>query len=758
LAPKLGATAAIGMWSARHRKTALIGWLLFVVFVSTAGSLAGGNVNATTLENGVGESGRAALLLDQAGVASPASEVVLIESDTITANDPAFADAVADVIGAVRATGLATDVHSPYDTGAVSADGHSALVDFTMRDEPLTAAGKVQPLLDAVAASSSRHPGVRADEFGEASGQKLITDSFTNDFKKAEWTAVPLALIILLVAFAALVAAVVPVVLALTAYIGAAGLLALVSHVTHTTNDAMSVMLLVGLAVGVDYCLFYLRREREERAAGRDLHTALTIAAATSGRAVVVSGLTVAVAMAGMLFTGITDFKAMGVAAVLVVLVAVAGSVTVLPALLSLLGDRVDRGRIPFLGKRRAAADAAVAAGRPAGGRLWNAILRPVLARPLVATVLATLALLAMSVPLLTIRTAQLNFSQELSPHSAIVQTGKRIQAAFPGLAAPAKVVVRAPDVQDPRLTRAVDDFRREALATGRMHEPIVVRVHPDQHIVELTVPLAGTGNDDASNAALNQLRGTVIPRTIGTVAGVETAVTGSTAQSADFNRRLGRAVVPVFSFVLVLAFVLMLASFRSLTVAITTTLLNLLSVGAAYGVLTVVFQHGYGESLLGGHNAGAVMSWVPLFLFVILFGLSMDYHVFVVSRIKEGFDRGLTAKAAVAHGIRSTAGVVTSAAVIMVGIFSIFGTLSLESMKQISVGLAAAVLLDATIIRGVLLPATMTLLGDRNWYLPRVLNRIPDLSHREVYREPQPVAVPAAIAAPVRESEPVPV
>ncbi|MFG2914138.1 MMPL family transporter [Kitasatospora sp. NPDC048298] len=715
----------MGAWSARHRRTAVFGWLLFVVLTAVLGGLHG-STRITEAEQVPGQVSRAARILDEAGLKSPAGETVLVQSATRSADDPEFRAAVAQVVAAVNGTGEAAEVHSPYDTKAVSADGHSALVTLTLKGDATEAVDHVQPVLDAVAGVQKRNPDLTVVQLGDASSGKWVQDQLTNDFARAEWTAVPLALGILLVAFGALVAAVLPVVLALTAFVAAAGLVALGSGFLHTSGDASSVMLLVGLAVGVDYCLFYLRREREERAAGRDAATALAVAAATSGRAVLVSGITVVVAMAGMFLTGISTFKAMAFATIVVVITAVLGSLTVLPALLSLLGDRVEKGRIPFLAKLR----------RPDtgqdGGRFWNAVLTPVLRRPLAATVLACAFLLALAAPLLTMHTAKLTFQQQLPRGNALVAASQKIEAAFPGSPAPATVVIRAADIDSPAMTAAIAELQARALAGGRMHGPVEVAVHADRNVAVVTIPLNGSGNDATSNDALKSLREDLLPATVLKVPGSEAPVTGQTAASYDFNRKMTGSMPLVFAFVVAFAFLLMLTSFRSPVVAATAVVLNLLSVGAAYGVLTLVFQHGMGASLLGTAGVGAVESWVPLFLFVILFGLSMDYHVFVVSRIKEGRDRGLPTRAAVAHGIRSTAGVVTSAAVIMVGVFSVFGSLSMQVMKQMGVGLAVAVLIDATVIRAVLLPSVMTLLGERNWYLPRWLHWLPDLSHGE--------------------------
>ncbi|HEX5993844.1 MAG TPA: MMPL family transporter [Jiangellales bacterium] len=721
MAGKYGIAGAVGAWSARHRVAAVVGWLLFVVLATAAGSV--GMVQADAVQSGTGESGRAAALLAESGIPTPAQEVVIVSSSAATVDDPAFRSAVEDVLRAIEETGKATEVRSPYLTGAVSADRRTALVTFEMADEPLTAAAEVGVIHEAVTEVGERHRDLTFQPFGEATARKALNDTFAEDLTQAEWTAVPLALGILLVAFGALVAAVLPVVLAVSAVMAGFGLLALTSHVVPTVTDASSVLLLVGLAVGVDYSLFYLRREREERAAGRDLNSSLSVAAATSGRAVFVSGVTVIVAMAGMFLTGLANFKAMGVAAIIAVLVAVLGSLTVLPALLSMLGDRVDRGRIPLLGRSRKAADS----------RIWRSLLDRVLRFPVVASVAAVVFLLVLSAPLLGIKTAMPSISQDLDPGTPLVQAARKLEQAFPGTTSPAKVIVQAPDVDGAAMREAVAEFRAEAVATGRLYEPITVTSHTDKDILVIDVPMAGSGSDDESVAALRVLRQEVLPKTIGAVAGAETAVTGVTAQSVDFNDRLAESVVPVFVFVLVLSFLVMLASFRSVVVALTTVLLNLLSVGAAYGVLTLIFQHGFGLSLLGGHDVGAIASWVPLFLFVILFGLSMDYHVFVVSRVKEAHDRGLDTKPAIAHALRSTASVITAAAMIMVGVFLVFATLSVQSVKQIGVGLAVAVLVDATIVRVVLLPAVMALLGRANWYLPRWLNWIPDLSHESV-------------------------
>ena len=735
-----GLAARAGGWSARHRWAAVGIWVLFVVLAMGLGSAAG-RVDVKDSDQLKGETHTAAKIIDDAGIDEPASETVLIQSKDAggKATDADFRAAVAAVMKAVEGTGKVTDVTSPYDTNTISKDGRSALVQFDMRGEADTAGDRVEPVLKAVEGVQKEHESLRIEEIGGASMMKTFDDAFGEDFEKAELSAVPVALGILLIAFGALVAALLPVLLAVSAIMATMGLMGVVSHVMPMSDTANSVMLLVGLAVGVDYCLFYLRREREERQAGRDPQTALRIAAATSGRAIIVSGVTVCVAMAGMLFTGLAEFEAMGLASLMVVAVAMVGSVTVLPALLSLLGERVEKGKIPFLHpesrlrrKRRGNQES----------RLWTAVLKGVLAKPVVSVVVAAGALLAIAAPALGMKTQNLTLDQEFGDSLPIVQTYNRVNDAFPGGSDPAEVVVKAADINAPEVTGALADFKERAISSGASRGPVEIKLHDAQNLAFVYVPLVGGSDFDKAGESLDKLRDEVRPATLGKVDGVEAPITGQVAGSKDFNDQLTGAVVPVFAFVVVFAFVLMLLSFRSLTVAITSIVLNLLSVGAAYGILVAVFQHGWGASLVGAEGVGAIITWLPLFLFVILFGLSMDYHVFVVSRIREARLRGRTTRDAIQHGVVTTAGVVTSAAVIMVAVFAIFGTLSMQSMKQMGVGLAAAVLIDATIIRGVLLPAVMALLGEHNWYLPKWLNRLPDLTHDEAA---DAVAAPAA-------------
>ena len=730
--------ARMGRWSARHRKTAIFGWLAFVVAAVVLGG-ALGTKQLTDDETLPGESGRAARMLDD-GFEQPAGETVLVQSRKLTADSPAFRAAVADVVRRVTAVGAVTNVQSPYDAGnrgQVSADGHSATVSLDIRGDADTATDRIQPVMDAVDAAAAANPSLRIEEFG-VSAEKQLDEKFNQDLERAGLLSLPVTIVILVVAFGALVAAGIPLLLALSAVMATMGLLAIPSHVWPVDENISAIVLLIGLAVGVDYSMFYLKREREERAAGKSESAALEAAAATSGRSVLISGLTVMTAMAGMFLTGDKTFGSFAMATILVVAIAVLGSLTVLPALLSWLGDRVNKVRVPFLHRFQ----------RPEGGRAWGWILDRVLAHPLVSVVGATAVLVALALPALGMKTV-VPGAEALPQDLPAVQTYNRLQAAFPGGQDPATVVVKAPSIDNPQVKTAIADLQRQALAGGQFHQPVEVSVNRARTVAQIDLPIAGSSTDATSNAALASLRGRIVPGTVGAIDGVEVGVTGTTAISKDFDSAMRSTAPLVFAFVLAFAFVLLLVSFRSIVLAVKAILLNLLSVAAAYGILVLVFQHSWAKGILDFDYSGGVMAFMPVFLFVILFGLSMDYHVFILSRIREAYDRGMKTEDAVAHGIKTTAGVVTSAAIVMVFVFGIFATLSIVMLKQFGVGLAAAVLIDATIVRAVLLPAAMTLLGDWNWYLPRWLEWLPKLEHeRSAETVPEPELEPAMLAA----------
>ncbi len=723
--PPPGRTSApvverIAGWSARHRKTALFGWLLLVVGAVMISSMLGSkNLNSYD----PGQAGQAERVLGRPGVVQPASETVLIQAKTGTrtvASDPEVRRAIRQVTAALSAMPkVATGIESPLAPGGgklISRDGRSALVTFNLVGDPNNADQTVVPAERAVAAVQAAHPGLRVAESGQASVGRATNNIISSDFRRAEVTSVPITLVLLLCVFGALIAAGIPLLLAVTSVVTAISLLAIPSHWLPIDSTTSSVVLLVGMAVGVDYSLFYLRREREERAAGADTYTAVRRAAATSGRAIVVSGLTVMISLSGLFLTGIDVFSGLAVGTIMVVGVTVLGSLTALPAALSLLGSWVDRGRIPFLGRRRTAA-------RPS--KVWGALARRVVAKPVLFGGVAALALAALAVPALSMRLAEPGF-RDLPANVPVVQNLLATQKAFPGGPSPAEVVVTGDNLTGPAVRHAITALQGRAATSTLLRQPVTTALLGHDQVMVVSVPLAGGGTDATSNRALAQLRDQALPATLGKVSGINYAVTGMTAGNHDFDSQLTASLPLVFAFVLGLAFLVLMVSFRSVFIPMVSIALNLLSIGAAYGVLTLIFQNGHLHGPLGFSPYGGIVPWMPLFMFVLLFGLSMDYHVFILSRIRELRLRGIPTREAISSGIGASAGVVTSAALIMVAVFSIFATLSVIEFKMIGIGLATAILIDATVVRGVLMPAAMSLLGERNWYLPRWLAWLP--------------------------------
>ena len=718
--------ARAGRWSAQHRKKAILGWFAFVIIATVLGGMVGTKTLADE-DTGNGESKRADQIVEAADFPEQTGETILVQGkDGLKVGDPKFTAAVNDVVAKLESTKGVSKIESPLDPqnkDNISDDGRSVLVNFELPGDEDKAQDVVDGPLAAVDQLQKQHPEVQLGEFGDASAEKEIGEAFEEDFQKAEFLSLPITLIILLIAFGALVAAGLPLLLGATAVMGTIGLLGPISQLHAMEESSTSVVLLVGLAVGVDYCMFYLRREMEERDAGRSPEAALNAAAATSGRAVLVSGLTVMAAMAGMFLAGNAVFVSFGIGTMLVVAVAMLGSVTVLPAMLSFLSRKgwTEKGRVPWVAKRR---------HKTRGeSKVWGAILDRVLKRPLVSVIVAGGLLVALTIPAFSMHTVNPGV-QGLPRSLEVMQTYDRMDAAFPGGSVPAEVVVKADDVTSPEVQRAIEDLQREAIATGKLNEPTDVEISPDKTVATVDLAVLGTGTDSASEESLAVLRDQVVPATVGKLQGAEVGVTGFTAGSKDFNDVMKSHLPLVFGFVLTLAFILLLVTFRSIVVPIKAIVLNLLSVGAAYGILKLVFQDGRLEGVLDYDSVGGITSWLPLFLFVILFGLSMDYHVFILSRVREAVDGGMSTDRAVAHGIKSTAGVVTSAAAVMVAVFAIFATLSMLEFKMMGVGLAVAVLIDATLVRAVLLPATMKLLGDRNWYLPKRLQWLPKFDH----------------------------
>jgi len=652
-------------------------------------------------------------VMNARGVWPPSVEYGYVHSATLRASDPAFRSAVADVQSRMLAGfGGGTVVR-------ISADRHSAIV----IDTPQTVPTSIPSVRASVLAAARDHPQVTVGEAGAFSASDARDRAGNRDLHRAELLSVPVTLFVLLFAFGSFVAALVPVVLALSAVAAAFGLLGPISRVFPLDSGVKVVVLLIGMAVGVDYALFYIVRSREERSRGLTSHEALERTARTSGRTVLVSGTTVIVAIAGLFVIDSSAFNALASGTIAVVACAVAGSVTVLPAILELLGPRIDRGRIPFLPHLRTDGS---------GSTFWSAVVDRVLRRPLLSIVLATGLLLALAAPALSLHVSKPSGETLSSQSNPVFATLDEIMKEFPSTAAPAMVVPVGPAGEQPAALHAIVRLERLAVARGIAHPPFTLTANPDGTAASIELPLTGAGDNTASRRAILLLRRELVPETLGRLPGVETAVTGVSAEDVDYTQQMKAGLPYVIAFVLTFAFLLLLLAFRSLVVPIKAIVLNLLSVGAAYGVLVLVFQHRWAQGLLGFQSNGTIISWLPLFLFVILFGLSMDYHVFILSRVREGVDHGMTNDAAVRHGISVTAGVVTSAALVMVGVFSLFGTISSLELKQAGVGLATAVLIDATVVRAVLLPASMKLLGDWNWYLPRALRHLPHGPLRE--------------------------
>jgi uncharacterized membrane protein YdfJ with MMPL/SSD domain len=730
----------MGSWSAHHWKTAVFGWLACVILLFAFGNMALGFKQLDINDAGVGQSHKADQVLKKAfPERAPQTELVLVQSTSRTVDDPAFRSTVDDVIGSVKSSPAIKSLDSPYDprhSSLISDDRHAALVQWEMNGD----ADRAQKNIDALSAATEKvgiqHPGFFVGHAG-VSSTKALDKMFLDQLKLAGERSIPITIGVLLVVLGTLVAVGIPILLALSGVLGTIGLVAVTSHLVPADQNVNAVILLIGLAVGVDYSLFYIKRWREERAAGREPDAALAAAAATSGRSVLISGFTVLIAMAGLFFAGDKTYLSFGIATMIVVAVAMLGSLTVLPALLSKLGPRVDKGRIPFVHRFRNDAG---------GSRLWKAILRPTLAHPLAAAAIALGLLLVLALPAFKLHTSQSGL--EALPKSApTVSTIQRVEDAFSnGNVSPAMVAIEA-NTDSAATKQAVAALTTRALASGQAKKPIEVDVNASHDVARVTIPLVGNGVDDKSIRALNTLREDILPATVGRVPEATFAVTGNTAQSVDQNSLLKSKAPIVFGFVLIFAFALLLVSFRSIVIAVKAIILNLLSVAAAYGVLIAIFQYGWGESLFDFTSNGGIAYWLPIFLFVILFGLSMDYHVFILTRVREAHDRGLSTSEAVEQGISATAGVVTSAALVMVGVFAVFALMPILDMKEMGIGLAVAVLIDATIIRAVLLPASMKLLGDWNWYLPAWLEWLPRLEPPTEAAEPaERVEAPPAL------------
>ena len=727
-------------------------WLGFMVAAFIGGQFAAGS---GVQQYDPGQSGRGERVLTKLGVVTPPRENVLIEARA--GERHLAADAAAEVRKAAMEVEAAlaarpyaaADVRTPYQRGTrgmLTNHGTVALISFTVAGPSSAAQRTVLTDLAAVHAVQAHNPRLLVREAGEASTDRVANALLANDFRKSEWTSIPLTLILLLAVFGALIAAGIPVLLAGTAVVTAVSLLSVAGRWFPVGSGTSELVLVIGMAVGVDYSLFYLRREREERMNGHGDKVVVGIAAATSGRAILISGLTVMVSLAGLFLTGIDIFTGIAVGTIMVVGVAVLGSLFFLPALLSWLGPWADRLQLPYLGRRLT---------HPKPSTFWAGLARRVVRRPLLYGGVAAAALLALSAPALGMRLG--NPSIDLPSNLGVVQVLDEIQHKFPAKPAPADVVVTGANLASPAMQHEIGALQARATAGGPIHGPVSVMTLASGKALMIQVPLAGNGSNQRSTNAVLTLENQILPSTIGKVPGAAFSVTGDTASNHDLRSTLHSRTPIVFATVAVLAFVLLMLAFRSLTIPLVSIGLNFMSVGAAYGLVTLIFQDGHLQSVLGFTSFGALIPWVPLFTFVMLFGLSMDYHVFILSRIRELWSGGVSARDAIAEGVGKSAGVVTSAAVIMVAVFSIFATLDMIDVKMLGVGLAAAVFIDATLVRGIVLPAALALLGEHAWYLPRRLSWLPGRTLAcESSLIPAPARTPAS-PAPVPAPVPVP-
>lgn len=714
----------IARWSATHPWRAIALWVVFVALCVVVGGAVGAR-QATVEDLGIGEAGRAATMVSDGGLASPVVENVLVSDRSGGSDVDVLTATAAEVAAGMRALPEVATVGEPLP----AADGSTVLLPVTMRGDPGTADDRLDPLLAVVAEVRRAHPELRVEQVGDASVNRGVNDLVGEDLGRAELLSLPLTLVIMVVVFGAVIAAGVPVLLALSAVAAAVGLSTLASHVFPDTGTVNSVILLMGMAVGVDYSLFYLKREREERARGLGHIDAIEIAAATSGRSVVVSAIAVIVSMSGLYLTGDAVFASLATGSVIVVAVAMLGSLTVLPALLGALGRWVDRPRVPVLWR--------LTQVRPGHQpRLWPALLRPALRRPGVTLLVSVIGLGALALPALGM-TLRNTGADDLPRDIPAIQAYDRLTTAFPSESSTHDVVVWASAGDAAAVEVALADLAARVAANPLFGATDAVESSADGTVHRMRIAVPHSDGAPEAVESLRVLRSELVPAAVGQVAGASYAVGGRLADGTDNSTHQRDKLPWVIGFVLALTLVIMALTFRSIVVALTAIAVNLLSAAAAFGLLVLVFQHTWAEGLLGFESTGAVVAWVPLFLFVVLFGLSMDYHVFVVSRIREAALRGLSTRDAVAEGITRSAGVVTSAAAVMVTVFAVFAALRMIDMKQMGVGLAAAVLIDAVVIRIVVLPALMALLGRANWW-PSRLSRATEPRVTLPAREPE--------------------
>ena len=706
-------------WSAQRPWRAIAGWFFFVVLCLGVGIGVGGKPAATE-DFWIGEAGRAEAMATEGGLQQRPMERVLITAGPRAARlDRAAADAATrDVTARMRALAEVESVSAPV----WSADRTAVRLDVTVKGPELDGKKHVGPLREQTAQVRAAYPGLRIEETGSPSISLGVGELRSKDLARTEAIALPVTLITLLVVFGSVALALVPLLLALSSITAAVGLSMLASHAFPDAGVSANMILLIGMAVGVDYTLFYLKREREERArAGGRLSSRaiVALAAATSGRAVVLSGLAVIVSSATLYLADDVIFSSIATGAIAVTLVAVVSSLTVLPALLAKLGERAERRSVRKAaardGSRRPARGRSTA--REAGyGRVTGAVLRFTSRRPAAVLSAAVLFMLVLSAPLLGLNLTDMG--RETHPREIpAMRTYDRLNQAFPELKSMHQVVVRAGAERAGDVAGALRGLAERAKADPRLSGTAELRTSPDGRISLLELAVPHHVSTPAARSSLEALRREYVPATVGRLAGAETAVTGDVARYADYPAHQKRKLPLIVVALLLVTFAMTVGAFRSVVLGLVGVVLNLLSAAASLGLLVLVFQNSWAEGLLDFTSTGSIGSRVPLFLFVILFGLSMDYQVFVISRIQEAARRGVPTRQAVLDGIGSSARVVTSAAFVMVTVFASFVSLHIIEMKQMGFALAVAVLLDAVIIRMMILPALMLLLGDRSWW-----------------------------------------
>src|SRR6266496_3913708 len=721
----LGLTGWITRAAAHHPWRVLGAWVLLVVVAFGASGMMKSSSNTATAgtEATKAQDFIKARLREQ----TPPEEFIIVESQTTTADEAAFAGFVDSLVGDLEAADGVDSVASYRNggEGLVSEDGHTALVTARLTGDKEDAVDTAKPLVGVVQRADGSD-GFRVTTVGFGSVEGEITTLLQDTLKQGELIGIAVALVVLLIVFGAAVAAGLPIVVALLSIFVAIGATALVSNAIEMSDFVVFIITMIGLAVGIDYSLFIAQRYREERARGQQKIEAITTAGATASRTVFFSGMAVAIALAGMLIVPDPVFRSFAVGAILVVAVTVLAALTLLPAVLSLLGDRLNWLTLPFIGKR---------GELKGGGGLWGITTRLVTARPVISVFLSGGLLVAAAVPVFNINLGNVGIST-LPDNSDPRHAFDVLNREFSDGVLTADIAIESPNVNTTAVQGGIDQLAT-ALNQDVFFGASTVEKNESGDLALITVAMPGDFSSPESKSALERLRGEYIPAAFrGDTAKV--FVGRPTAETVDSVQTQKDYLPFVFAFVLGLSFLLLLVAFRSIVVPLKAVALNLLSVGAAYGILVLVFQEGVGTGLLGFQKSPVIESWLPLFLFAILFGLSMDYHVFLLRRIKERYDETGENGPAVAYGLRQTASIITGAALIMVAVFAGMASGDLVIFQQVGFGLAVAILIDATIIRMVLVPASMELLGDRNWYFPRWLEWVPDV---RVESEPEPVA-----------------